>query len=89
MPAVASNAINPGQVSVGTSGAIAVPARADRKRVTLMTTTVAITIGTSTGVLTSTGATIPANSTVPLETTAAIYAVAGSSTTLFFIEEFS
>ena len=93
-PPVGSQSIATGQLSVGTSAALLVAARAGavgtgRMAVVITNTgTATIYVGNS-GVTTSTGLAIPAGQSIRLLTGAAIYAVSGTaSQTASYLEEF-
>jgi len=88
----ASNNIATGQASVTSGGNVVVPARADRKRVTIVNLgTTAVTLGPS-GVTTANGVLLAGvvGQTLTFETAAAIYGiVASTSQTVSYIEEFA
>jgi len=92
MPSVPSNGIASGQGNTATvTSAVLIPARGDRKRVTVINgAAVVVALGPS-GVTLANGALLAANigQALVFETTAAIYAIAGSATPVSWMEEFS
>lgn len=94
MASVSSNNILTGQVSVAATagGTLIAPARADRKRLTIINgATADVFIGPS-GLTISTGALLAGvkGQNIVLETNAAVYGIVGTGTeTVSFIEELS
>ena len=93
MPAVPSNAIATGQVTMTGAAVLIANARADRKRITLiMAGTPAPTgIGGTTAVTTANGAVLAgvAGAQLVLETAAAIYGNGAAAAVVSYIEEFA
>lgn len=93
MPAVPSNNVATGQVSVTSGGVVVVPARADRKRVTIVNNgATAVYLGNSAAVSTANGVLLAGviGQALTFETAAAIYGVVASTAqTVSYIEEFA
>lgn len=77
-----------GQVAVGTSAVLVVPARAGRRVVVLIPTSNTIYYVGNAGVTSSTGAILGAGAVVTMPTTSAIYAVAAGNMTISYMEFF-
>lgn len=88
MPAVPSNGIATGQVTVLTAALLICQARGDRKRITIVNGATAVVIGTS-AVTTVTGVALAAGAQLVLETTAAVYGIGAASSPVSYIEEFA
>lgn len=88
---VGSSAIANGQVATSTTSALAVAARATRRRVILKNLDAAITIYIGTGTVSAAnGMPLLAGESIALETSSAINAIAASVTpSLAYIEEYS
>ena len=84
-----SASVAAGQVAVGTSATLAVPARAGRRSVTFSpTTNVAYFVG-GPGVTTATGFAVAAGGATTIQTAGEVYAVGAAGFTLSFIENYS
>ncbi len=82
-----SSSFNTGQMSVGTTPVLIVPARATRINVTLSpSAAVKYAIGPASNVSLTTGLVVYNGSPVTLDTAADIYAVAESPITISFVE---